>query len=100
MFNNENDFTRIAEVTAREILDSRGNPTIEVAVSLLGGDAVLLPSRPVPQREPMKQSSYGMVTRAAMGEKASLLPSSTSQTPFARRWSASMQTTRWRSMHS
>jgi enolase 1/2/3 len=37
MFNNGNGFTRIAEVTAREILDSRGNPTIEVEVLLARG---------------------------------------------------------------
>lgn len=32
-----NDLTRIASVWAREILDSRGNPTVEVEVSLEGG---------------------------------------------------------------
>src|SRR5689334_5950067 len=32
-----NDLTTIEEVTAREILDSRGNPTIEVEVLLMGG---------------------------------------------------------------
>ncbi len=37
MPNNTNDTTIIEEVTAREILDSRGNPTIQVEVLLLGG---------------------------------------------------------------
>src|SRR6266700_5489743 len=37
MFNNVNRITTIEDVVAREILDSRGNPTIEVEVSLIGG---------------------------------------------------------------
>ena len=32
-----NDFTCIVDVKAREILDSRGNPTVEVDVTLAGG---------------------------------------------------------------
>ncbi|NQD94117.1 hypothetical protein HP532_15830 [Pseudomonas sp. CrR25] len=32
-----NDQTLIQQVTAREILDSRGNPTVEAVVSLAGG---------------------------------------------------------------
>jgi len=38
MFNNVNRITTIEDVAAREILDSRGNPTIEVEVSLIGGE--------------------------------------------------------------
>jgi enolase len=38
MFNNVNRITTIEDVVAREILDSRGNPTIEVEVSLMGGE--------------------------------------------------------------
>src|SRR6266566_3679426 len=38
MFNNVNRITTIEGVVAREILDSRGNPTIEVEVSLIGGE--------------------------------------------------------------
>nr|WP_218028959.1 phosphopyruvate hydratase [Tengunoibacter tsumagoiensis] len=34
---NTNDITTIEAVTAREILDSRGNPTVEVEVLLMGG---------------------------------------------------------------
>lgn len=37
MPNTTNDFTTIEAVVAREILDSRGNPTIQVEVHLLGG---------------------------------------------------------------
>ncbi len=35
---NNNGFTTIEEISAREILDSRGNPTIEVEVWLTGGE--------------------------------------------------------------
>src|SRR5713226_958968 len=38
MFNNVSRITTIEDVAAREILDSRGNPTIEVEVSLIGGE--------------------------------------------------------------
>ena len=31
------DETIIEAITAREVLDSRGNPTVEVTVALLGG---------------------------------------------------------------
>lgn len=34
---NTNDLTTIEEVTAHEILDSRGNPTVQVEVLLMGG---------------------------------------------------------------
>src|SRR6266566_8309806 len=37
MPNNTNDLTTIEAVRAREILDSRGNPTIQVEVLLIGG---------------------------------------------------------------
>jgi enolase len=37
MSNNANEVTTIEDVIAREILDSRGNPTIEVEVLLVGG---------------------------------------------------------------
>ena len=37
MPNNTNDITTIEDVTAREILDSRGNPTVQVEVLLMGG---------------------------------------------------------------
>src|SRR5579859_6703311 len=38
MQNNMNGLTTIEDVIAREILDSRGNPTIEVEVLLMGGE--------------------------------------------------------------
>lgn len=37
MQNSTNDITTIEEVLAREILDSRGNPTVQVEVWLMGG---------------------------------------------------------------
>src|SRR5438552_11800343 len=37
MSNNIEDLTTIEEVIAREILDSRGNPTVQVEVLLMGG---------------------------------------------------------------
>ncbi len=38
MPNNVNGITTIEDVVAREILDSRGNPTVEVEVLLMGGE--------------------------------------------------------------
>ena len=38
MQNNMDGMTLIEEVMAREILDSRGNPTVEVEVLLMGGE--------------------------------------------------------------
>src|SRR3989442_14771879 len=37
MLANINELTAIKDIVAREILDSRGNPTIEVEVLLMGG---------------------------------------------------------------
>src|SRR5260370_8947590 len=37
MLDNINELTAIEDIIAREILDSRGNPTIEVEVLLMGG---------------------------------------------------------------
>src|SRR3954468_4680255 len=38
MPNNMNGMTTIEDVIAREILDSRGNPTVEVEILLMGGE--------------------------------------------------------------
>ena len=38
------DDTVIQDIVAREILDSRGNPTVEVMVTLLGGAVVKIGS--------------------------------------------------------
>jgi len=38
MSNNVNGITTIEDVVAREILDSRGNPTVEVEILLMGGE--------------------------------------------------------------
>ena len=47
MPHNTSDLTTIEEVTAREILDSRGNPTVQVEVLLMGGTSGIaaVPSR-------------------------------------------------------
>ena len=37
MLDNINELATIEDIVAREILDSRGNPTIEVEVLLMGG---------------------------------------------------------------
>ena len=41
MPHNTGDLMTIEEVTAREILDSRGNPTVQVEVLLMGGASTL-----------------------------------------------------------
>lgn len=44
------DYFEIVDVSAREILDSRGNPTVEVEVTLDDGTVgrAAVPSRPLP----------------------------------------------------
>ena len=42
--------TRISTVHAREVLDSRGNPTVEAFVTLAGGTARFAPSTAPPTR--------------------------------------------------
>ena len=37
MLDNINELTTIEDIVAHEILDSRGNPTLEVEVLLMGG---------------------------------------------------------------
>ncbi len=47
--------TTIASIHAREVLDSRGNPTVEAEVALVGGASegqlCLLEPRPVPWKQ-------------------------------------------------
>lgn len=61
---------QIIGVHAREILDSRGNPTVEVEVTTASGAVVvppfLLELRPVKT----KHSSFVTVTKIVMAEKA------------------------------
>lgn len=61
---------KIAEIKGREILDSRGNPTVEVDVILESG---IMGRASVPSgRQPvnMRHWSYVTVTRPVTGAKA------------------------------
>ena len=53
--------TNIKSVNAREILDSRGNPTVEVDVYLEDGSFARLQCLVVHQQVPLKPPSYVMV---------------------------------------
>ena len=52
----------IADVRARQILDSRGNPTIEVDVQLESGavspSALLASGAAIPMNQPMRRCSW------------------------------------------
>ena len=60
----------IVKVVGREVLDSRGNPTVEVDVHLASGafGRELFPLVPLPVKT--KQSSFVMATKNAMVAKA------------------------------
>ena len=63
----------IENVHAREILDSRGNPTVEVEVTLKSGIVGLL-FRLVHQRVKMRLWNFAMATRTAIAVRAYLRP--------------------------
>ena len=65
-----NTYMEIEKVIGREILDSRGNPTVEAEITLADGtvaeeqhQAELLPAN-------LKRWSFGMETRADTAERA------------------------------
>ena len=58
--------TEIIAVGAREILDSRGNPTVEVDVELMGARLVGRPFRRGPPPVSTKRSSSATETPAAI----------------------------------
>ena len=62
--------TKIAEITAREILDSRGNPTVEVDVTLADGATgrAAVPSGASTART--KRSNFATVTGSASRVRA------------------------------
>jgi enolase len=64
--------TRISEITACEILDSRGNPTIEVEVTLDDGTIghAAVPSG-ASTPGPTRRSSFATGTRNASAARAS-----------------------------
>lgn len=61
---------KIAEIKGREILDSRGNPTVEVDVILESGIMGRAWSHRVRQPVNMRHWSYVTVTRPVTGAKA------------------------------
>jgi hypothetical protein len=62
---------KIVKVHGREILDSRGNPTVEVEVSLDGGAFGARWCRPGAPRASAKRSNCATATRAGIWAKAS-----------------------------
>ena len=60
----------IADIHAREVLDSRGNPTVEAEVTLADGttDAPSFPAAPPPAST--KRSSCATATTSASSAKA------------------------------
>lgn len=66
--------TKIVEVKAREILDSRGNPTVEVEVYLSGGSKGERPSLPEPPPAKGKHWNSGMEIRSASRAKGCAKP--------------------------
>ena len=61
---------KIAEIKGREILDSRGNPTVEVDVILESGIMGRASVHRVRQPVNMRHWSYVTVTRPVTGAKA------------------------------
>lgn len=61
----------IVDVYAREVLDSRGNPTVEVEVSSNPAAKAARSFRPAPPPALTKLSSFVTETKAATSAKAS-----------------------------
>jgi len=61
---------RIVRVTGREILDSRGNPTIECEVELESGIIVSLPFHQAHQQARTRLLSFVTETLSATAERA------------------------------
>ena len=70
----------ILDVYGREVLDSRGNPTVEVEVVLEDGSFGRAMVPRVLRLAPLRPASYAMATRAATWARAFRRPSSTSTT--------------------
>ncbi len=73
--------SKIESVHAREILDSRGNPTVEVEVKLADGTFSRAAVPPEPPPASMRRLSSAMAIRSAMAARASSRPSPTSTAP-------------------
>ena len=55
----------IREIKGRQIIDSRGNPTVEAEVTLESGAKAVRQSRPGPQRVRRKRLNCVMAIRSA-----------------------------------
>ena len=75
--------TAIKDIRAREILDSRGNPTIEADVILADGTIGRAAAQVVHQLVHAKRLSYVMVTKVAIWVKVLRKPLLTSIAKFA-----------------
>ena len=64
----------IDALIAREILDSRGNPTVEVEVALDDGTFARAAFRPALRLGRTRRSSFAMATRSATRARASRRP--------------------------
>jgi len=62
--------TAIVDIVAREILDSRGNPTVEVDVVLEDGSMGRAGVPSGLRRAPMKRSSCATATRTDLAARA------------------------------
>ena len=65
----------IVDVIAREILDSRGNPTVEAEVTLAGGSVGRAAVPSGASTESVKRLKNAMATRSATSEKECSKPS-------------------------
>ena len=63
--------TAIVDITGREILDSRGNPTVEVDVLLEDGSEGAPPFPPAPRPAPTRQTNSATETKAAIWARVS-----------------------------
>mgnify|MGYP000435271352 FL=1 len=63
------DYLEIEKVVGREILDSRGNPTVEAEVTLADGTVARGTAPSVHPQENLRHLSFAMVIRAAILER-------------------------------
>lgn len=63
----------ISKVTARQVIDSRANPTVEVDITLNCGAVGRVQSRPVPPPELMKLWNCGTQTKSTAGKVSARL---------------------------
>ncbi len=76
----------IVYTKARQILDSRGNPTVEVDIELEDGTLAALRFRAEPAPEPTKPANCATATRASTSARGSSRPSITSTKSWPTSW--------------